>query len=140
MTASIYGELWKQIEALEIDEQLRLAAHILERARQVVSQEGPQHKWADVCGLYPHPILGEDAQAWVSRTRHESDERRAQSWKHTESISIRISYHPWPRKAFEEMPRPLYFAVFAPLCEIYRFRSGRQSSSVILNTSGRYTW
>ena len=33
-------------------------------------------KWADLAGMLPYPALGEDAQAWVTRTRREGDEHR----------------------------------------------------------------
>ncbi|MDQ1326877.1 MAG: hypothetical protein QG641_157, partial [Candidatus Poribacteria bacterium] len=35
-----------------------------------------RRKWSEICGLVPYPLFGEDAQDWVSRTRHESDEYR----------------------------------------------------------------
>jgi hypothetical protein len=36
--------------------------------------------WGEVAGVAPHPLTGEDAQDWVSRTRAESDERE-QQWR-----------------------------------------------------------
>lgn len=79
-----YDELIKQVDALQVEEQLRLAAYLLERARQEVAQEKTHYKWSDLCGRYPYPMLGEDAQEWVTRTRRESDEQRAKGWEHTE--------------------------------------------------------
>ncbi len=37
----------------------------------------PAHRrvWREIRGSVASPLLGEDAQAWVSRTRHESDDR-----------------------------------------------------------------
>jgi len=32
--------------------------------------------WSEAAGMFEHPLVGEDAQAWVTRTRHEGDERR----------------------------------------------------------------
>ena len=75
-----YNELVQLIDRLQIDEQLRLAAHILERTRQTVGQDKPQHKWRDIRGMATYPMLGEDAQEWVSRTRNESDEQRQEQW------------------------------------------------------------
>ena len=80
MSTQVYDEVVKQVDTLRVEEQLRLAAHILDRARQVVAQEETRHKWADIRGLATYPMLGEDAQAWVSRTRRESDERRQKQW------------------------------------------------------------
>lgn len=76
-----YTELLKQVETLEVEEQLRLAAYVLEHARHLVARARPRRQWREVCGLYPYPMLGEDAQAWVSRTRSEADAQRAQSWE-----------------------------------------------------------
>ena len=65
MTTLTYSKLVEQADALEAEEQLRLAAYLLERVRQTVSRDKPKRKWAEVCGLYPYPMLGEDAQEWV---------------------------------------------------------------------------
>ncbi len=75
-----YDELLKQVDTLQVEEQLRLASYLLERARQAVSREAHQYKWSDICGRYPYPMLGEDAQEWVTRTRRESDEDREAQW------------------------------------------------------------
>jgi hypothetical protein len=76
MMSVVYDELLKQVE-----EQLRLAAYLLERARQAMTEEKPQYKWSDICGRYAYPMLGEDAQAWVTRTRRESDEHWEAQWR-----------------------------------------------------------
>jgi hypothetical protein len=34
-----------------------------------------------VRGIVAYPMCGEDAQAWVSRTRREADEQREKQWK-----------------------------------------------------------
>lgn len=70
----IYEELVKQVDTLKIEEQLQLAAYLLERARQTVVSDKPQRKWRELRGMATHPMVGEDAQDWVSRTRRESDE------------------------------------------------------------------
>ena len=80
-----YDELLKQVDTLGVEEQLRLATYLLERARQEVAQQRTRYKWSDLCGRYPHPMLGEDAQAWITRTRRASDEKRAGSWQHTDA-------------------------------------------------------
>lgn len=73
-----YDELLKQVDTLQIEEQLRLATYLVERARQAMTREKPEYKWRDICGLYTYPMLGEDAQAWVTRTRREWEDREAQ--------------------------------------------------------------
>ncbi len=79
-----YDEVRKQVDGLQVEEQLRLATYLLERARQAVTREKPHYKWSDICGRYPYPMLGEDAQAWVTRTRRESDEQREAQWRERE--------------------------------------------------------
>jgi hypothetical protein len=46
------------------------------------SDAGPPRagrRWREIRASVPFGLLGEDAQAWVSRTRRESDERREQA-------------------------------------------------------------
>ena len=69
MSTQLLDSLLKQIDLLTADEQLRLVSYAAEKARR---------KWRDVRGLLPYPALGEDAQAWVTRTRREGDEHREQ--------------------------------------------------------------
>jgi hypothetical protein len=73
MTASNLDELIKQAESLTPDEQLRLIAHLAERARAAYASSKPRRQWQEICGAASHPMMGEDAQEWVSRTRRESD-------------------------------------------------------------------
>lgn len=75
MSAEILETLQKQAELLTVDEQLRLVAYLAEKARAAYPAK-PRRKWAEICGAAPYPLLGEDAQAWVSRTRREADEHR----------------------------------------------------------------
>jgi predicted DNA-binding antitoxin AbrB/MazE fold protein len=35
-----------------------------------------ERHWREIRGSVAHPLFGEDAQAWVGRSRQESDERR----------------------------------------------------------------
>ena len=76
MSAETLGSLIEQVDALTVDEQLRLAAYLVERARGAYRSTAPRRKWRDIRGLVRPPMLGEDAQKWVSRTRREADERR----------------------------------------------------------------
>jgi type II secretory pathway pseudopilin PulG len=69
MTRKVH-ELLKQADALSADEQLTLASRLIEQARR---KSQPAHRrWLDAVGLAPYPLVGEDAQAWVTRTRQES--------------------------------------------------------------------
>jgi len=76
MSVEKLDRLIEQADSLTVDEQLRLAAYLVERARGAYRSPAPRRKWRDIRGLARHPMLGEDAQAWVSRTRREADEQR----------------------------------------------------------------
>ncbi|MFN6558723.1 MAG: hypothetical protein RMY28_002810 [Nostoc sp. ChiSLP01] len=65
-----------EIEQLTPEEQLTLMGHLLERVKKHITQAQPKRKWRDLKGMAPYPLLGEDAQEWVSRTRREGDEHR----------------------------------------------------------------
>jgi hypothetical protein len=64
------------IEQLTPEEQLTVMGHLLERVKKHITQAQPKRKWSDLKGMAPYPLLGEDAQEWVSRTRREGDEHR----------------------------------------------------------------
>ena len=77
MSAQLLDLLTEQSGQLSADEQLMLAMRLIDRVRQgAPAQPKPQRKWSDMQGAFTHPLAGEDAQAWVTRTRHEGDERR----------------------------------------------------------------
>ena len=63
------------IKELSILEQRRLSellnAHLAEN-----SQHFRRHPWRELAGKAPYPLLGEDAQTWVSRSRHEDEAHR----------------------------------------------------------------
>jgi hypothetical protein len=78
MSGELLETLIKQTELLTSDEKLALASRLIDSARQATTAgtHVPRRKWAEVRGLVAHPLTGEDAQVWVSRTRRESDEGR----------------------------------------------------------------
>jgi len=78
MSTQLLDSLLKQIDLLTADEQLRLVSYAAEKARRKMPVDKLRRKWRDVRGLLPYPALGEDAQAWVTRTRREGDEHREQ--------------------------------------------------------------
>lgn len=65
------SELLRQAEQLPPDQQLQFVALLIERIRQRYPTETPRPRWRDIQGSAPYPLAGEDAQAWVSRTRRE---------------------------------------------------------------------
>jgi hypothetical protein len=61
---------------LSTEEQLQLIAYLAEQVRNKQSPSPARRKWREIRGKAPFPLLEEDAQAWVSRTRQESDAER----------------------------------------------------------------
>ena len=76
MASQTLSELIQRAEALTPEEQTRLVAHLLEKARPADQAPVPRRSWREIRGAAPYPLLGEDAQAWVSRTRREDEENR----------------------------------------------------------------
>lgn len=73
-------ELITNAEKLSIAEQLQLVTHLLENIRQThISALVPHCRWSDIRGTAPYPLIGEDAQTWVSNTRAEADAHREQT-------------------------------------------------------------
>lgn len=73
-------ELIANAEKLSIGEQLQLVTHLLENIRQThISALTPHCRWSDIRGTAPYPLMGEDAQSWVSNTRAEADAHREQT-------------------------------------------------------------
>jgi len=81
MSSKKLDELVRKAEALTSDEQLLLIARLAEKMREDQRESGQRRKWREICGSAPYPLLGEDAQAWVSRTRSEGDEQREKQWR-----------------------------------------------------------
>ncbi len=97
----------EQVEGLAAQllpqEQLQLLARISERLSQLIPAEErlklvekivhglsstpmkiephERYEWMSIRGIAPNLLEGEDAQAWVSRTRSEADERREGQWR-----------------------------------------------------------
>jgi hypothetical protein len=74
-------EIMRRAESLSPDEQLELIAHLAETSRLAGQQPKARRDWREIRGSAPYPLTGEDAQAWVSRTRRESDEARERALK-----------------------------------------------------------
>ncbi len=73
----------RQVETLSQDEQYALVAAIVEKLRVKAKQEVKQaaYSWKAAIGTVPFPLTGEDAQAWVTRSRSEGEEEREQQWR-----------------------------------------------------------
>jgi len=61
-------------------DRLRLAERIIhELTSETASKNLSNRAWRDIRGIIPHPAFGEDAQAWVTRHRADSDRGRWRS-------------------------------------------------------------
>jgi hypothetical protein len=76
MTLNRLDELLRKADQLTPDEQLWLIAQLAEKVRAARPGAKPRRKWREIGGAAPYPLAGEDAQAWVTRTRRESTEQR----------------------------------------------------------------
>ena len=77
MREEILTELIEKTSLLTPEEQLRLIVAVAEKLRASAVREPKSHrKWSDLPGMLPYPVCGEDAQAYISRSRHESEETR----------------------------------------------------------------
>jgi hypothetical protein len=77
-------DVLRQAEQLPPGEQLELAARLVQRIQQLYRDDlKPKRRrsWLEIAGSAPHPLPGEDAQDWVTRTRREGDEHREQLLK-----------------------------------------------------------
>lgn len=81
MDLSILKELKEKAESLSPEENLDLIAHLLNKVRIAQMSSASRRKWSEIYGKAPYPLAGEDAQAWVTKTRKESDERREKQWR-----------------------------------------------------------
>ncbi|MGH9801828.1 MAG: hypothetical protein ACRD82_15810 [Blastocatellia bacterium] len=77
-------KIMRQTEKLTADEQLELAATLIAQARKGAATPKPHRRWLELAGAAPDLMLGEDAQAWVSRTRQEGDDEREKQWRRSE--------------------------------------------------------
>jgi hypothetical protein len=66
----------KYVKPMSAEEQRELVALVTEPQESVPETLRKPMTWAEARGIVPYPMMGEDAQAWVTRTRAESDEGR----------------------------------------------------------------
>lgn len=60
-------------------EQKQLAESILQRLTAGMEPAPSLRRhWREIRGSVPYPLCGEDAQAWITRSRRESEEQREQ--------------------------------------------------------------
>jgi len=78
MSTKTLEDLKRGSEALTPDEKARLAAYLLEETAGVAPPAAGR-KWQDLAGMVAHPLFGEDAQDYVSRTRQEADRHASEA-------------------------------------------------------------
>ena len=62
------------------------ARTVVEKSLPLTARAG--RAWSEIEGAAKFPLAGEDAQAWVTRTRREGDERRERSLKRDRILDI----------------------------------------------------
>ena len=77
MAAARYEDVWRLARDLTPDDRLRLIAELALLSRPSSDAPPSRQGWLDLLGSAPYPAVGDDAQAWVTRTRDESDVARA---------------------------------------------------------------
>ncbi|MCS7065705.1 MAG: hypothetical protein NZL85_05450 [Fimbriimonadales bacterium] len=81
MKTKLVDEMYQQVcQRLSAKERLELAERILHEWLERAAQTG-RFDWRRLQGIAPNLLGGEDAQEWVSRTRHEADEHRERQWR-----------------------------------------------------------
>jgi hypothetical protein len=71
-------QVLSDIDRLSPTDRIQVMTHVIESIKEYVPTEPvrSQRKWSDLKGMVMAPLMGEDAQDWVSRTRREGDEHR----------------------------------------------------------------
>ena len=78
MTSQSLDQLLQRAARLTPSERLLLASRLIQGVRNEMPSRQSQRKWKDAAGLLQYPALGEDAQAYISRSRRADDSHRAQ--------------------------------------------------------------
>ena len=81
MDLNVLKELKEKAGTLSTEENLDLIAHLLNKVRTAQMGSAGRRKWSEIYGKAPYPLTGEDAQAWVTKSRKESDEKREKQWR-----------------------------------------------------------
>ena len=78
MSQELLQNLISQSDQLTAEELLHLVSYLTTRTQRSNLSNRPRRKLSEFKGRAPYPVVGEDAQAWVSRTRQEATEQREQ--------------------------------------------------------------
>ena len=71
-------QVLSDIDRLSPPELIQVMTHVIESIKEHVPTAPVKstRKWIDLKGMATTPLMGEDAQEWVNRTRREGDEHR----------------------------------------------------------------
>jgi hypothetical protein len=71
-------QVLSDIDRLSPTDRIQVMTHVIESIKEYVPTDSVKshRKWSDLKGMATSPLMDEDAQEWVSRTRMEGDERR----------------------------------------------------------------
>ena len=59
--------------------------YVVDRANPSIKYKKGR-RWSEIAGAATYPLVGEDAQEWVTRTRKEGDESRAKVYERSEAM------------------------------------------------------
>jgi hypothetical protein len=76
MSQELLQNLIRQSDELTSEELSQLINYLAVKAQRSDLANEPRRKLSAFKGKAPYPLVGEDAQAWVSRTRQEDTEER----------------------------------------------------------------
>lgn len=76
MTSPQYEMAVNEVRKLPQPERLQLIELFVHELRESIAQDASAPRWEDFIGAATYPQCGEDAQAWISREREESDRSR----------------------------------------------------------------
>ncbi|MGB8214088.1 MAG: hypothetical protein WCE68_11065 [Anaerolineales bacterium] len=83
MAAESIENVLKQAAQLTPAERLTLASRLIEGVKhEIPGKKDKPLKWRHLRGMLPQPAFGEDAQAYITRTRREDDAQRNHQTKH----------------------------------------------------------
>jgi hypothetical protein len=74
MTLHQMDQLLQRAAKLTLSERLLLASRLIQSVRNEMSSRQPRLKWSDAAGLLQYPALGEDAQTYITHSRHTDDD------------------------------------------------------------------
>ena len=83
MAAQSVENVLKQAARLTPAERLTLASRLIDGVRQEIPAKNVKPlKWRHLRGMLPNPAYGEDAQAYITRTRREDSAQRDRQLNH----------------------------------------------------------